>query len=87
MSSLDEAGLGERLDRFRETAHEIEHNLTKARNCLVEPVADAFMFLVEVEGSLANVESDPDYSEALVRSGARAILDRLEDLRAILSAR
>ena len=87
MSRLDDPAFGEQLKRYGEVALGIELSLADARKCLAGPVAEAHTFLVEVEACLAKVASDADYAEALRRSGARGVLDRLEDLRAVLSLR
>lgn len=87
MSALDDDDLAQRLDGYRQVASGIETRLGEATDRLAGPLAEAFDFLSEVESCLAQVDSDSDYAEALVRSGARALLDRLEDLRTMVSMR
>ena len=87
MSTLDEGDLVRRLDRYREVASGIESRLDEARDSLAGPVAEAFDFLNEVEALLVEVESDSVYAEALERTGARGLLERLEALRRIVSMR
>lgn len=87
MSTLDDGELIERLDRYRETASGIEARLVEALDRLAGPLAEAFDFLSDVERLLTKVESDSVYGSALERSGARLLLEHLEDLRRILATR